>query len=130
MVQKIIINTQNNSGNYTISHIVTSDDINYNNIIISDVNIICNNDNLNNVEFEGEGVIIGFTEVVVVPSTMSKAGFGADNPYWTCIISIEEGVNIPAVLDLTGFNDLKNPFIGMHVKVEFGCKNEIYFKPL
>ena len=92
--------------------------------------VICNNDNLNNVEFEGEGVIIGFTEVVVVPSTMSKAGFGADNPYWTCIISIEEGVNIPAVLDLTGFNDLKKPFIGMHVKVEFGCKNEIYFKPL
>ena len=91
---------------------------------------ICNNDKLNNVEFEGEGVIIGFTEVAVVPSTMSKMGFSADNPYWTCIISIEEGVNIPAVLDLTGFNDFKKPFIGMHVKVEFGCKNEIYFKPL
>ena len=90
----------------------------------------CNNDNLNNVEFGGKGVIIGFTEVAVVPSTMSKAGFGADNPYWTCIISIEEGGNIPAVLDLTGCHDSTKPFIGMDVEIEFGCKNEIYFKPL
>ena len=90
----------------------------------------CNNDNLKNIEFGGAGVIIGFTEVAVVPSTMSKAGFGADNPYWTCIISLEEGVNIPAVLDLADSDDSKKPFIGMDVKIEFGCKDEIYFKPL
>jgi len=92
--------------------------------------VTCNNDNLNNVEFEGKGVIIGVTEVAVVPSTMSKAGFGADNPYWTCIISLDEGVNIPAVLNLTDYCDSKKPFIGMDVEIEFGCKNEIYFKPL
>ncbi len=90
----------------------------------------CNNDDLNNVEFEGKGVIIGLTRVAVVPSKMSKAGFSADNPYWTCIISVEEGVNIPAVLDLTGCHDSKTPFIGMDVKLEFDCGNEIYFKPL
>jgi uncharacterized OB-fold protein len=61
---------------------------------------------------------------------MSKSGFGADNPYWTCIISLDEEVNIPAVLNLTEYCDSKKPFIGMDVEIEFGCKNEIYFKPL
>ena len=92
--------------------------------------ITCNNDNLSNVEFKGKGILIGVTEVAVVPSTMSKAGFGADNPYWTCIISLDEEVNIPAVLNLTEYCDSKKPFIGMDVEIEFGCKNEIYFKPL
>ncbi|MQG39664.1 MAG: hypothetical protein FI718_06770 [SAR202 cluster bacterium] len=91
---------------------------------------ICNNDNLSSIEFKGTGVIVGFTKVAVVPSSMSKAGFGADNPYWTCIICLEEGVNIPAVLDLDGYNKAIKPFIGMSVKIEFGCKSEIYFKPL
>jgi len=91
---------------------------------------VCNNDNLNQVEFDGKGVIIGFTKVMVVPSAMAKAGFGAHNPYWTCIISIEEGVNIPAVLDMSCCEDSKKPFIGMDVKVEFDCTEQIYFRPI
>jgi len=91
---------------------------------------VCNNNNLEHIELSGKGVVIGFTQVAVVPTKMSKIGFSAENPYWTCIVALEEGINIPAVLNVTGIDSFKQPFIGMKVSAVFGRENRIYFEPI
>ena len=91
---------------------------------------VCNNDNLDYIEFGDKGVVIGFTKVAVVPSAMAKVGFSSENPYWTCMVALEEGINVPAVLDLSSADSLKHPFIGMNVSVVFDCAKGIYFKPI
>ena len=47
-------------------------------------------------EMSGQGKLVAFTAIAVVPSLMEEEGYGRDNPYLTGIVELEEGPRISA----------------------------------
>jgi len=76
------------------------------------------------VQFKGDGKLDAFTSIVVAPPPMAKEGFGRNNPYIVGVIELREGVKI--VARITGV-DAKKPEqikVGIPLKAEFLKRGE------
>lgn len=49
-------------------------------------------------EFSGKARLSAFTCISIVPVSMSKKGYGRDNPYCTGIVTLEEGPRFSALI--------------------------------
>ena len=70
-------------------------------------------------QFAGDGKLVAFTSIVVVPPPMAQEGFGRNNPYIVGVVELREGVKI--VARITGV-DAKKPEqvkVGIPLKAEF-----------
>ena len=71
------------------------------------------------VPFTGDGKLVAFTSIVVVPPAMAQEGFGRNNPYIVGVVELREGVKI--VARITGL-DAKKPEqikVGTPLQAEF-----------
>ena len=76
------------------------------------------------VPFTGDGKLVAFTSIVVVPPPMAKEGFGRNNPYIVGVVELREGAKI--VARITGI-DAKKPEqikVGTPLKAEFLQRHE------
>ena len=76
------------------------------------------------VPFTGDGKLVAFTTIVVVPPAMAQEGFGRNHPYITGVVELREGVKI--VARITGI-DAKKPEkikVGTPLKAEFLQRGE------
>ena len=76
------------------------------------------------VQFKGDGKLDAFTSIVVAPPPMAKEGFGRNNPYIVGVVELREGVKI--VARITGV-DAKKPEqikVGIPLKAEFLKRGE------
>ena len=71
-------------------------------------------------ELKGEGTIIGFTSIAIVPTAMAAKGFGRDKPYLTAIVSLAEGPTITARVEVSDSENLER-------SVEVGTPVRAYF---
>ncbi len=79
----------------------------------------CHSDQMEWVEFSGQGKLAAFTAIYIGPTAMNKRGFGRDNPYVSGIVQLVEGPKISA--RITGV-DAKNPEtiqVGMPLTVAY-----------
>ncbi len=56
----------------------------------------CYGDQLEWVEFSGQGRLAAFTSIYIAPTSMIAAGYGRDNPYLAGVVELAEGVKISA----------------------------------
>jgi len=76
------------------------------------------------VEFRGNAKLCAFTSIVVAPPSMTREGFGRDNPYVVGGVELDEGVR--AVARIVGVN-AKQPEtirVGTSLAAEFLSKGE------
>lgn len=65
----------------------------------------CHSDQMEIIEFSGDGKLAAFTVVFVPPSEMLQAGYDGKNPYCTGIVELVEGPRVNA--QILGVNLLK-----------------------
>lgn len=91
----------------------------------------CLGDQLEWVEFAGQGKLAAFTVIYVGPTPMIDAGYNRDNPYVSGIVELDEGVKISA--QILGV-DAKHPEtirVGLPVTVDYiprGEQNYLAFR--
>lgn len=56
----------------------------------------CHSEQLEWVEFSGEGKLTAFTSVYIAPTFMIEQGFGRDKPYLAGIVMLDEGPQVSA----------------------------------
>jgi uncharacterized OB-fold protein len=56
----------------------------------------CHGANMEWAEMSGQGTLVAFTTIHIVPTAMIGAGYGRDNPYCTGIVRLREGPTISA----------------------------------
>ena len=79
---------------------------------------VCHTRNMTWAELQGEGTIVGFTAIAIVPANMAAKGFGRDNPYATAVISLAEGPGITARVEAAE-GEGPGVYVGMPVKASF-----------
>ncbi len=71
--------------------------------------------NMEWVELSGEGVVVAFSSIVVVPPAMAQRGYGRDNPLISGFVALKEGPTVPARIESP-----QHPVrVGMPVKADF-----------
>ena len=63
---------------------------------------ICHTRNMAWAELRGEGTVVGFTSIAVVPTAMAARGFGRDRPYLTGLVALKDGPNVAARIEAAG----------------------------
>ena len=88
-------------------------------------------------QLEGEGTILGFTSITVVPTGMAARGYGRENPYISALVALKEG---PCVAARIMADDPKHAGRSVHVgipvtadfveeTVEGGMRPTLVFRP-
>ena len=71
--------------------------------------------NMEWLELSGEGVLVAFTSIAVVPAAMAQRGYGRDRPLLSGFVALKEGLTVPARIESP-----KHPVrVGMPVKADF-----------
>ena len=70
-------------------------------------------------ELQGDGKIIGFTTIAIVPPFMATKGFGRDKPYVSAIVSMREGPDVTARIEVDVTAGEPSVSVGMPVKADF-----------
>ena len=71
--------------------------------------------NMQWVELSGQGVLVAFTSIAVVPAAMAQQGYGRQNPYVSGFVSLKEGPTVPGRIESS-----KHPLrVGTPVKADF-----------
>lgn len=86
--------------------------------------VSCNGSDLEWMEFKGRGKLAALTIIAVAPPSMTRRGFGRNNPYVVGVVELEEGVK--AVARITGVN-ARNPemiLVGEPLQADFLFKED------
>ena len=75
----------------------------------------CQARNMQWVELSGQGVLVAFTTIAVVPPVMAALGCGRNRPYVSGYVALEEGPTVPARID----SPEQAVRVGMPVKADF-----------
>ena len=76
---------------------------------------ISQSQNMQWVELSGQGEIVAFTSIAVVPAAKAQLGYGRKNPYVSGFVSLKEGPTVPCRIERT-----KYPLrVGTPVKADF-----------
>ena len=67
---------------------------------------------------KGEGKVLGFTVISIVPTTMAKLGYGRDNPYVTALVQMDEGPSVTGLLERVDAGKPGSVKVGMPVAAE------------
>ena len=57
---------------------------------------ICHGREMEWHELAGKGVLTTFTCISIVPARMAARGYGRDRPYCSGVVSLKEGIRVPA----------------------------------
>ena len=68
---------------------------------------------------KGEGRVVGFTAISIVPTTMAKRGYSRDNPYITAVVQMDEGPTVTGLLEGVDARKPESVKVGMRVVVGF-----------
>ena len=80
------------------------------------------------VDFDGEGVVAGFTAVYVPGPDMAARGYGKRNPYVAALVTLAEGPGVAARIAAPD----GGVHVGMRVVAHFGSEGEdvvLVFRP-
>lgn len=98
--------------------------------------ISCFGNQMEWVQFKGQGKLAAFTDILVAPPPMAKEGFGRNNPYIVGVVELEEGVKVVARIDGMDAGKPESIKIGTPLKADFLRKGEgaetktsLVFKP-
>ena len=61
----------------------------------------CHTRNMAWAELGGEGTVVGFTSITIVPTAMAARGFGRDRPYLTGLVALKDGPNVATRIEAT-----------------------------
>ena len=75
----------------------------------------CHSRNMEWAELSGEGVIVAFSLISVVPASMSGRGYGRNRPYVSGFVALKEGPTVPARIESLE----QTVRVGMPVKADF-----------
>jgi len=81
--------------------------------------IKCHKNEMEWVQFEGEGKLTGFTSIVVCPKPMTEQGYGRNNPYCVGVVRLKEGVKIVGRLEGVDARNPESIKIGTPLKAGF-----------
>ena len=59
----------------------------------------CQSRDMEWVELSGEGVLVAFSSIAVVPAAMAGQGYGNDRPYVSGFVALKEGPTVPARIE-------------------------------
>lgn len=71
--------------------------------------------NMEWVELSGEGVLVAFSSIFVVPAAMAQQGYGPDRPLVSGFVALKEGPTVPARIE----GPAHEVRVGMPVKADF-----------
>jgi len=89
--------------------------------------IRCYSDELEWVQLNGKGKLVGFTVIGVGPMPMIDAGYNKDNPYCSGIVELEEGPRISAQILGVDVTHPENIKIGSHLALDFVERGSWHF---
>jgi len=75
----------------------------------------CRSRNMEWTELDGEGAVVGFGEIAVVPAPMAKLGYGRGRPYVSGFVTLHDGPTLPARIE-AGQHPVR---VGMLVQADF-----------
>lgn len=75
----------------------------------------CQSRNMEWVELSGQGVLVAFSSIKVVPAAMASRGYSRERPYVSGFVALEEGPTIPGRIEGTD----ESVRVGMPVKADF-----------
>ncbi|HKZ51521.1 MAG TPA: Zn-ribbon domain-containing OB-fold protein [Dehalococcoidia bacterium] len=70
-------------------------------------------------ELRGEGKVVSFTSIAVVPTFMAQEGYGRERPYVVAVVELAEGPRISAQLVDVDAQKPEQLSIGMPVEARF-----------
>ena len=79
----------------------------------------CHNREMSWQQLNGDGRVLGFTSIAIVPTTMTARGFGRDNPYMTAVVQMEEGPALAGMLQGVDAKDPESTKVGMPVVADY-----------
>ena len=71
-------------------------------------------------ELQGNGTVVGFTSIAIVPASMAARGYGRDRPYLTGIVALREGPSVAARIEVGDTTSVEQGVhVGMPVSADF-----------
>ena len=71
--------------------------------------------NMEWAELSGQGTVVAFSTISVVPAVMARQGYGRERPYVSGFVALKEGVTVPARIE----SPEQSVYVGMPVRADF-----------
>ena len=84
----------------------------------------CHSHDLQWVEMQGEGKLVGFTCITIGPAFMADEGYDRNNPYCVGVVDLEEGTRVDARIEGVDVLSPETIKVGLPLKIKFLHRGE------